>query len=129
MVDIVNEAIEMMIAQAEKENGGEAIDFEEQDLAGVFNDAVVVIGLEDGTLKVKVVAGEPMRFDHNLNLLEEVGDDMQDNKCRKTECFANGCDGTCKLEHLYLYYPHLIAECDPRYTCKRAIEIKRVLLA
>lgn len=53
---------------------------------------------------------------------------MQDDKCSKTVCFANGCDGFCKLEHLYQAFPYLIAECDPRYTCKRAIELKISLM-
>ena len=40
-------------------------------LAGVFPDGVIVISLENGTLKFNVVAGKPMFYDIELGLLEQ----------------------------------------------------------
>ncbi len=69
-MDPVNKALEMMIEKYEKDHGRKP-DLKGHDMAGVFNDAVVVVGLEDdGGLKVSVVVGKPDVFDYTLGFLE-----------------------------------------------------------
>ena len=67
-MDTINQAVAMIINEFKKECDNENI--EECELVGVFNDGVILIYKEDDTLKIKVVAGEPFKFDYNLNLLE-----------------------------------------------------------
>lgn len=69
MMETINKAIEMMFARAKEED--ENFVLQDGDLAGVFNDGVIIIYLEDERLCVKVIAGEPDRFDFNLDLLEQ----------------------------------------------------------
>lgn len=66
----IEKAISMMIEQARKDSDSGKIDLDEQDLVGVFNDGVIMMWLEDDELKIKVVVGEPMKFDYSLNLIE-----------------------------------------------------------
>lgn len=67
----IAKAISMMIEQAQKDSDSGKIDLDEKDLVGVFNDAVIMMWLEDDELKIKVVVGEPMKFDYSLNLIEQ----------------------------------------------------------
>lgn len=66
----IAKAIQMMITEVEKETGEKFV-LDDRELVGVFNDAVVMVRMdeEDGELKIRVVAGEPMKFDHSLNLI------------------------------------------------------------
>lgn len=77
-MEIIGKAIEMILNKA-KEEYGQDFKLEEGDtLTGVFNDGVVGVSLENGQIKINVSAGEPYKFDYNLNLLEEGGDSERD---------------------------------------------------
>lgn len=71
MASTIEKAISMMIEQARKDSDSGKIDLAEQDLVGVFNDAVIMMWAENNELKMKVVVGEPMKFDYSLNLIEQ----------------------------------------------------------
>lgn len=68
------EAIEMIRQEIEKEHGKKGLAMEVGDEYGaVFNDGIIIIGMEEGReLKIKVLTGEPYKFDHDLKLIEEV---------------------------------------------------------
>ena len=68
-MDAINKGIEMMFAKAKAEDGNFSLD--DADLVGIFNDATIVVWLENEQLKVKVIVGEPDRFDFNLDLLDK----------------------------------------------------------
>jgi len=68
-MDSINKAMDMM-AEKFRAEFGEDIKLEDDDeIVGVFNDATVIMSLEDGNLKVKVLIGAPYKFDFNLNVL------------------------------------------------------------
>lgn len=70
-MDNISEAIKMMMKLYKEENG-EDLKLEEGDeFASVFNDGIIIIGVENNTFKVKVIAGEPYVFDYSLDLLED----------------------------------------------------------
>lgn len=66
----LGEVIEMIMGRYKEENG-EDLKLEEGDeIASVFNDGVVILGVEDNTFKMKVLAGEPYVFNYDLDLIE-----------------------------------------------------------
>jgi hypothetical protein len=67
----LEKAISMMIEQAWKDRDSGKIELDAQTLVGVFNDAVIKMWLEGSTLKIEVMAGEPMKFDYSLGLIEQ----------------------------------------------------------
>ena len=70
-MDKIGQALDMIMNKLREEEG-EDFEFEEGDeVVAVYNDGVIFVGLEDRELKVRVVAGEPMKFDFNLDLLEK----------------------------------------------------------
>lgn len=70
-MEAISKAIEMM-QKAMKEEYGKDTKLEEGDsITGVFNDAVITMSLENHELKLDIKAGEPYKFDYNLNLVEE----------------------------------------------------------
>ena len=68
-MDKIKKAIDMMVAKANEED--ENFSLEDGDLVGVFNDAVIVISLNDNNVRYNIIAGAPDKFDYNLDLLEE----------------------------------------------------------
>ncbi len=68
-MDKIKKAIDMMVAKANEED--ENFSLEDGDLVGVFNDAVIVISLNDNNVRYNIIAGVPDKFDYNLDLLEE----------------------------------------------------------
>ena len=69
-MDILKEAFDMAICQYKKEYGEDAKIEEGEEFATVFNDAVLIIGLENKQISIKIFAGKPYFVDHNLNLTE-----------------------------------------------------------
>lgn len=63
-------AIELAMEQFRAEFGQDAQLEEGDSFATVFNDAVVIIGLENRQLSVQVLAGKPYFVNHCLNLTE-----------------------------------------------------------
>lgn len=63
-------AIQLAMEQFRAEFGEDAKLEEGDSFATVFNDAVVIIGLENRQLSVQVLAGKPYYVDHSLNLTE-----------------------------------------------------------
>ena len=62
--------IELAMEQFKAEFGEDAKLEEGDCFATVFNDAVVIIGLENRQLSVQVLAGKPYFVNHCLNLTE-----------------------------------------------------------
>lgn len=70
-MEAISKAMEMM-QKAMKEEYGEDAKLEDGDsIAGVFNDGVMTMSLENGELKLDIKAGTPYKFDFNLNLVEK----------------------------------------------------------
>lgn len=67
----IEKAIELILNKYKEENGGDLQLEEGDEIASVFNDGVIILGLENNTIKVKVLAGEPYVFDYELDLLEK----------------------------------------------------------
>lgn len=62
--------IELAMEQYKTEFGEDAKLEDGEEFATVFNDAVVIIGIEDRNLKIRVLAGKPYFVNQNLNLTE-----------------------------------------------------------
>lgn len=73
-MDQIAKAMEMMYAELRKEYGKDAKLEDGDSITGVFNDAVMTISNENNEIKLDIKAGEPYRFDYNLNLVEEEKD-------------------------------------------------------
>lgn len=67
---LLKEALDLVILQYKKEYGEDAKMEEGEEFATVFNDAVVIIGLKNRKISIKVLAGKPCFVDRNLNLTE-----------------------------------------------------------
>lgn len=66
------EEIVTMVMDKYKEENGEDLKLEEGDeIVSVFNDGVMILGVENNTFSMKVLAGEPYRFDYDLGLLKK----------------------------------------------------------
>ncbi|WP_276879448.1 hypothetical protein [Bacteroides heparinolyticus] len=63
-------AIELAMEQFKAEFGQDAKLEEGEEFATVFNDAVVIIGLNNRKLSVRILAGKPYLVNQNLNLTE-----------------------------------------------------------
>lgn len=73
-MDQINKAIELAMEEFRKENG-EDVQLEDGDeFATVFNDGILIIGIEDHELKIKFLLGEPFKVDFDLGMTERVGD-------------------------------------------------------
>lgn len=58
-----------MIMDKYEEENGEVLKLEEGiEIASIFNDGVVIVGMEDSRFNIKVLAGKPYQFDYNLDL-------------------------------------------------------------
>jgi hypothetical protein len=71
MIDTVTQAMEMMMKKFKEEFGADVKLEEGDEITGVFNDGIVIVGIEDRQLKIKVSAGEPYKFDFDLDLVEK----------------------------------------------------------
>lgn len=70
-METIDKAMSMMMEEFKKEYGESETLQDGDEITGVFNDGIVIISLNDGNLKVQVSAGEPYRFDYNLDLPEQ----------------------------------------------------------
>lgn len=66
----LKQAIDFAMAKFKEEFGQDAKIEEGDRFATVFNDAVLIISLEDKALKIDVLAGTPYFADMNLNLAD-----------------------------------------------------------
>lgn len=69
-MDILNEAIGLAMSEYKKEFGEDTKLEDGDEFATVFNDGILIIGLEDKSLKLKILCGKPYHIDYNLNLTE-----------------------------------------------------------
>ncbi|ERI81457.1 hypothetical protein IX307_001396 [Bacteroides pyogenes] len=63
-------AVELAMEQFKAEFGQDAKLEDGEEFATVFNDAVVIIGLNNRKLSVRILAGKPYLVNQNLNLTE-----------------------------------------------------------
>lgn len=69
-MSILEDALDLAILQYKKEYGEDAKIEEGEEFATVFNDAVLIIGLENKQISIKVLVGKPYFVNRNLNLTE-----------------------------------------------------------
>lgn len=70
MMEDISKAIELAIA-AFKEKFGEDAKLEEGDeLVFQLNNCVLIISIEDNTMKQKFIGGQPIKIDHTLKIYE-----------------------------------------------------------
>ena len=75
MLKQLDEAIGAAFAEFKKECG-EDVKFEDGDeFVTVFNNAVLIVGLEGTTLKTKFIGGKPYQVDMTLEIYEGGSDD------------------------------------------------------
>lgn len=67
-MSILEDALDLAILQYKKEYGEDAKIEEGEEFATVFNDAVLIIGLENKQISIKVLVGKPYFVNRNLNL-------------------------------------------------------------
>lgn len=70
-MDKVNEAIKMAMEEFHKENGEDAQLEDGDEFTTVFNDGILIIGIEDRQLNIKFILGEPFKVDFELGMTEE----------------------------------------------------------
>lgn len=70
MMDKLNKAISLAMGEFKKENGQDVRLDDGDEFATVFNDGILILGLECSELKVKVLLGEPYQVDFSFNLTE-----------------------------------------------------------
>lgn len=75
MMDKLNKAIELAMEEFKKENGADAKLEDGEEFATVFNDGILIIGLEDSELKIKVLLGTPFKADFSFDMTEKVGEE------------------------------------------------------
>lgn len=71
MSNKLTNAIKFAIEGFKEENGENAALEEGDEFVTVFNDGVLILGLENSELKVKIILGKPHSVDYSLNLLEK----------------------------------------------------------
>lgn len=59
----LDKLIELILEEFRKDNGADAKLEEGDEFATVFNNGIVIIGVENSELKVKIILGEPYRVD------------------------------------------------------------------
>lgn len=67
-MSILEDALDLAILQYKKEYGEDAKIEEGEEFATIFNDAVLIIGLENKQISIKVLVGKPYFVNRNLNL-------------------------------------------------------------
>lgn len=65
-MDQLGKAVELALTEFRKEYGKDAQLEEGDEFATIFNDSLLIIGIEDNSLKIKVLLGEPYRVDFNF---------------------------------------------------------------
>lgn len=70
-MDIVNKAIIAAMNEFEKEHGAGAKLEDGEEFATVFNDCVLIVGVEDKKLQIKFIAGKPYNIDMTVGFHEE----------------------------------------------------------
>ena len=70
-MDTIAKAIQLAQEKYKDEYGKETKLEDGEEFATIFNDAVLIIGLEDKKLSVKISAGKPYFVDFSLDLLDE----------------------------------------------------------
>jgi len=71
MMETTSEAMNLALAAFKKEYGEDAILGDGEEFFTVFNDGVLVIGKEEGTLTVHFSVGKPYFVDYDLDMLEK----------------------------------------------------------
>lgn len=66
-MDKLRQAISFAVEQYQEEFGKDVILEDGEEFATVFNDGILIIGMENKTLKLKVLAGKPYFVDYDLN--------------------------------------------------------------
>lgn len=75
MLKQLDEAVRAAFEELRKEHG-EGVKLEDGDeFVTVFNNAVLIIGLEENTLKTKFIGGKPYQVDMTLEIYEGGSDD------------------------------------------------------
>ena len=74
-MDQINKAITLAMEEFRKENGEDAKLEDGEEFAAVFNDGILIIGIEDHELKIKFILGEPYKIDFDLGMTERVGEE------------------------------------------------------
>lgn len=69
----IHEAITMAMAEFMKEYGKDAKLEEGDEFVTVFNDGVLIVGVEDHTMKIKFSLGKPYIIDRSLNMTQSAG--------------------------------------------------------
>lgn len=69
-MDETEDVVRLAIEQFKAEYGEDAKLEDGDEFVVVFNDAVVIISLEDRCFGVKILAGKPYFVNHSLNLTE-----------------------------------------------------------
>lgn len=76
MMEQLGEAVKAAIEEFKKEYGQNTKLEEGDEFVTIFNNAVLVVGLEDNTLKTKFIGGKPYKVDMTLAIYE--GEDEKD---------------------------------------------------
>ena len=72
-MEAIDNALSMIISKIEEEdeNLREHLESGGQ-VSAVFNDGIIIISIDDDNdISINVIAGEPYRFNYNLNLIEK----------------------------------------------------------
>lgn len=75
MMQQLNEAVNAAFAEFKKEFGQDVKLEDGDEFVTVFNNATLIVGLEDNTLHTKFVGGKPYRVDMTLAIYEGGSDD------------------------------------------------------
>lgn len=66
----INQAIELAKQEFKKEYGEGAKLEDGYEFVTVFNDGVLIMGLEDANFNIKFILGEPYKVDFNIGMCE-----------------------------------------------------------
>ena len=70
-METVDQAIQLALNEFKKEYGKDAKLDDGDRFATVFNDGILIISMEEKTLKLDILAGEPYKVDFDLGLLDK----------------------------------------------------------
>ena len=74
------EAINRAFIEFQKENGEDAKLENGDEFVTIFNNAILVIGMEDNELKTRFIGGKPYKVDMTLGIYEEAGKEVASEK-------------------------------------------------
>lgn len=75
MLKQIDEAVGAAFAEFKKEYGEDVKLEDGEEFVTVFNNAVLIVGLEGATLKTKFIGGKPYQVDMTLEIYEGGSDD------------------------------------------------------